>query len=85
MQLLQSSAALVKSSVNGGSDCQGSPNDRANAGQEARKRLWSSLSIYDLHGADIIREEDAWNTTMGMQAFFVAFGGVTASAQRPFM
>ena len=66
MQLLQPRAPLVDSSVDRSSDCQRSADHRADPCEEAGEALRSGFAVDDLHRADVVAEEDAWDAAVRM-------------------
>lgn len=57
--------ALIDSSVYCGRHGQCTANDRADACQEAGKRLWARFAIDDFHRRDVVRYEDAGDAASG--------------------
>ena len=61
MQLLDSRSSLIHAPIDCRCNRQRSPDDGANPGQEARKRLRPFLFVDNLHRRYIVAEEYSWN------------------------
>lgn len=85
VQLPHPADALVERAVDRSRNGERPTNDRANAGQEAGEGLWPCLAVDDLHGRDVVVEEDAGDPARGVDALLVALVRGVAAAQGPLM
>jgi len=82
VQLLHPDSTLVQAAIDGRRDGQGASDHGAHARQEPREGLWPLLAVDNLHGGDIVVEENAGDAALGVEALLVALCGVAAAHQR---
>lgn len=79
MDLLQSGTTLIDPTINRRRNGKGAADDGTDTGEEVREGLGPGLAVDDLHGADVVGEENTGDATMGMQPLLMALCGVCAT------
>lgn len=84
MQLIPNSlSALVNTPINCRGNGQRTSDHCCNAGQEGHEALRSDLAVDDFHRRNVIAEENAGNTAVGVKALLVSSRSVRATSESP--
>lgn len=79
MHLLHPHRTLIQAAIDRRRNGQGPSDHGAHARQESREGLGSLLPVDHLHRRDVIVEEDARDTALGVETLLVALRGVAAA------
>lgn len=80
--LLHSHDTFVQEAVYRGSNGQSTTDNSTDTSQKVGKGLGAVFTVDDLHGGDVVVEENTRDTTLRMDTFLVTLGGIVTTGDR---